>query len=329
VKPSAAGDGTLVYSLVPWKEFERWQLTWVERSGKVLNRVGRVLPGLSQPRLSPDERRVLALAGESWTERDVWLLDIEGGEALPFTRSPELEYWADWGDGGSSVVFSRMSASGSQVLSRSVDGTTLEQLLFESGGMIFGSGRFLFGNQPSSNGSLTRGFISITDDERRFSAFPEVFQLTAGRTADLLGFTVSPDGRWLAYHSIVESGQFEVYVLGFPAFTNKVTASLGGGQHPLWHPNGSELFYLSGDGRALMSRKLRPDGSFVEPSKLFDLPDSIQGGFPWFVNPYTISKDGERFLMLQKAEHESTPEQNEKSNVRVVMNWFEEFRDKK
>jgi Tol biopolymer transport system component len=57
---------------------------------------------------------------------------------------------------------------------------------------------------------------------------------------------VSPDGRWVAYMS-TESGQPEVHVASFPAFTDRrqISVETGGAVQPLWRADGKELFFLS------------------------------------------------------------------------------------
>jgi Tol biopolymer transport system component len=184
------------------------------------------------------------------------------------------------------------------------------------------SGKYLFVRERSSTGKLTLAYVPMMEEPRRARAVPESFQ-------NIRGPGLSPDDRSLAYESI-ESGRTEVWLVDFPGFTNRLMVSRGGAHHRLWHPNGTELFFLSGDSRALMSARLKPGGRGTEePTKLFDLPESIQGGYDWWPNIYDVAADGERFLMLQKVQEQSTDERAAKPNVRVVQNWFEEFREKK
>ena len=59
---------------------------------------------------------------------------------------------------------------------------------------------------------------------------------------------VSPDGRWLAYHSN-QSGGNEVYVRPFPAVdSGRWQVSIDGGNEPRWSRDGKELYFLSGGG---------------------------------------------------------------------------------
>lgn len=76
--------------------------------------------------------------------------------------------------------------------------------------------------------------------------------------------------------------------------------------------------------------KLKQNGrGFEEPSELFDLAESLHGGLPYWPDFYDVSPDGERFLMLRKAEDPSSPTGEGKPNVLVVQNWIAEFPDRK
>ena len=57
---------------------------------------------------------------------------------------------------------------------------------------------------------------------------------------------LTSDGRWLAYASD-ESGVLEIYVRSFPGDGGRVRVSTDGGTEPVWSPDGSRLFYRSGD----------------------------------------------------------------------------------
>ncbi len=62
------------------------------------------------------------------------------------------------------------------------------------------------------------------------------------------GAEVSPDGKWLAYHSN-QSGEFQVYVRPFPNVEDgRWQISTAGGTRAAWSRNGRELFYLDRDG---------------------------------------------------------------------------------
>ena len=53
---------------------------------------------------------------------------------------------------------------------------------------------------------------------------------------------ISPDGRWIAFHSD-ESGEFEVYVTTFPVAGRKWQISTANGVYPEWRADGGEIVY--------------------------------------------------------------------------------------
>lgn len=68
-------------------------------------------------------------------------------------------------------------------------------------------------------------------------------------------------------------------MVDFPAATNRIRVSLSGGRGPVWHPRAGELFFLTLDGKSLMSARQRTDGEgYEEPRKLFDVPGTVWTG---------------------------------------------------
>jgi hypothetical protein len=88
-----------------------------------------------------------------------------------------------------------------------------------------------------------------------------------------------------------------------------------------WSPDGKELFYLALDGR-LMAVPLRPgsQGNAItlgQPVPLFDanvgLLVPLQAGHS---EAWTISRDGQRFLMNTVVERARTPP------ITIILNWW-------
>jgi len=79
--------------------------------------------------------------------------------------------------------------------------------------------------------------------------------------------------------------------------------SIGGGQMPVWSRGGRELLYAARDG-TLMSVALRSAGGRLEagePQPLFPLRFDMGGELPWHRQPYDVTPDGERFLVIRRA----------------------------
>jgi serine/threonine protein kinase len=321
--PSVANDGTLLLSLMDSDFYARRQLAWLDRSGKILGTLGPPLPGLLQPSISPDGQRVVSSAGESRSELGLWLFDVESGGPLPLTRTEGPSFNPHWWNNGRTIVFARAATqSGFEVATKPVDGPGPEQTLIEGNvADLSRSGKYLLVEQRSGGKALF-GYVRLEQQPWKVVALPPTFQ-TIQRLA------LSPDDHTLAYESSAETDTTEVYLVDFPEFTNRRVVSRGGGHHVKWNPNGTELFYLSSDGRALMSAKLKPDGrGTYEPTKVFEMPESIHREDSTWPSIYDVAPDGERFLMMQKVQ-ESPAAHAVKPTVRVVENWFEEFREKK
>lgn len=140
------------------------------------------------------------------------------------------------------------------------------------------------------------------------------------------GARISPDGRWLAYYSD-ETGRDEVYVRTYPSLEGKTQVSTGGGNQPVWSRTGDELFFRGGG--AMMAVRVGPGTplSLSTPRKLFEDRYYSKGSSH---TGYDVSRDG-RFLMVKSAnvaEPDSAANRLPQTNFVVVLNWFEELKQK-
>lgn len=125
---------------------------------------------------------------------------------------------------------------------------------------------------------------------------------------------ISPDGRWLAYHSN-ESGRYEVYVQPLPDGGRRWQVSTESGVYPRWSPRGNELFFRSGPTRAGFSSasvRARPEFEASVPRELFDARP--------YETPFEVSPEAARFLMIQQPTAEPATE------ITVIVNWLGELR---
>jgi len=110
----------------------------------------------------------------------------------------------------------------------------------------------------------------------------------------------------------------QIYVRPFPNVEDgKWQISGDGGQEPVWHPKGQELFYRNGEAMMVVGIKNEPAFTAGSPVVLFTGRYYI--AFTG-VN-YDISPDGQRFLMMKEADEEEGQGQ-----INIVLNWFEELK---
>ena len=141
-------------------------------------------------------------------------------------------------------------------------------------------GRFLLFHSTDPQTSTDLWVMPMVGDRTR----PSVFLKTPFREAYGV---FSPDGRWVAYMSN-ESGRVEIYVRPFvPPGAAGTAAGAAGGQwqvstaggiHPVWRPDGRELYYLNPAG-AMMAAPTTVTGATLEPGAPVVLfPTRIFGG---------------------------------------------------
>ncbi len=94
------------------------------------------------------------------------------------------------------------------------------------------------------------------------------------------------------------------------------------GRQPRWRRDGQEIFYVEGDTLIAVSVSTRPGFSVGKEARLFQNPT-----LPWtpsgFAVRYDVSPDGQRFVL-----REPVVAGDRKPVIRVVQNWYEEFRDR-
>ncbi|MBI1872379.1 MAG: PD40 domain-containing protein [Acidobacteria bacterium] len=147
---------------------------------------------------------------------------------------------------------------------------------------------------------------------------------SAIQSPDPINAVFSPDGRWVAYNKT--EGASWVYVEPFPATGAKYQMKHMGAHHPIWSPDGTELFYIPGPGQFVaVSVTTKPIFTFGNP---VPVPRRFtQGNAPTNVRSFDITPDGKQFLgMVVAGEAQSgTPTA---ARIEVVLNWVEELKQR-
>jgi serine/threonine-protein kinase len=145
---------------------------------------------------------------------------------------------------------------------------------------------------------------------------PEVFLQTPFHER---GGHFSPDGRWLLYMSN-ESGDYRVYVGGYPNKAGKRPVSPDGTGYPAWSFNGKDLFYLQYRAHRLMAISYEGRGSSFVTGE----PRVWSEQIAWFAatKNYDPAPDGKRVVALMPAD---VPQPRHKRLV-FLLNFFDELR---
>jgi Tol biopolymer transport system component len=288
------------------------QLTWHERSGQQTGTLGPRGDYL-QPRISPDGTRVAVMQPDPQTgNRDVFVLEIARGVRSRLTTNVANDWFPVWSPNGKQILFGSDREGGTEILTylkQSLDPGAAESR-FPGGWPIDWSrdGRWIsFGTRD----------ISVTPAAPDGKPFVYLATPFAEETARF-----SPDGKWLAYTSN-ESGRFEVYVRPFtggpaPA-EGKIQISNGGGDFPVWNPEGKELYFMDADA-TVYAANTEELGHSSQPPKIIKLFRACEGRRaiqpPVSNQSYAYAydtHDGKRFLVNCRVE---LPGQ-----VTVLLNW--------
>jgi len=127
---------------------------------------------------------------------------------------------------------------------------------------------------------------------------------------------ISPDGRWLAYHSN-ESGRDEVYVRPFLGPGGKWQISIGGGDTPVWSKKAPELFYRSGEGMMAASYTANGEAFVAGKPRLWVGKKDLGQAFD-------LAPDGKHFAVLQA----EVSEQKGPQHVTFLLNFFDYLRQR-
>jgi len=266
------------------------RLTWYDRSGRMLDGLGR-RGDYGNIELSPDGTRLaVAVLDADRRAGDIWIFDVATGESRPFTSDPADENWLIWSPDGTRVAFNSGRDGGLDLYQTDAGGAGPEEALLVDGVAKWPvswspDGRFILYVTNSEETGNDLWILPLGGDRPPYPFIQTRFQDNWG--------TISPDGRWVAYSS-TETGRAEVYVVPFPAGGEKRRVSADGGFQARWRRDGREIFYLASDG-TLMATAVDGSGAQFETGlveALFRTP---------FLYPpyraYEVSPDGQRFLI--------------------------------
>ncbi len=287
------------------------QLEWFDRSGHSVGTIGSSESGgMSNPRLSPDGRRVVGERSVN-NETALWLVDPSHQVLFARPTDESMARYPVWSRSGDRIAFASVRTGSAKFSARPSAGAGNEEALFESAAVAIPSdwspdGRYLlfFSPDPKTGTDL---WVLPAD-----SHIPQLFLATA---ANEMWGQFSPDGRWIAYQSN-ETGRFEIYVRPFPGPGGPIPISTAGGIYTRWSRDGNELYYVSPDA-TLMAVRIRRTPTTIAadgPVPLFKTR-RVGGGVNviGYGHQYDVAPDG-RFLINVEPESNLRP-------ITLLMNW--------
>ena len=318
--PSISLDGTMVYLEGGGAATEPEHLVWRDREGKHLGTIGQPQETIRHPRLSPDGHEV-AVTGFENNNNDIWIHEVARPVKINFTIAEATDLLPVWSPSGDRIAFSSGRTGGRAIYINQRDRFSEKpaEMVQDPASSQFVTdwspdGRILlFFRAGKSSGSQDLWYLQQNKDgEYEEVPFLQTrFEETRAR--------FSRDGRFVAYISN-RTGEYEVFVCTFPECRNQQRVSVNGGTQPRWRKDGKELFYVEGDSLMAVPVSIGPSLSLDSPEKLFSSEGlRIRSGRS---SNYDVSSDGQRFVLAEPVAAKA-----EEPTIRVVQNWFAEFKD--
>ena len=314
---SVSDNGVLVFD--PSLKRRRRQYRWEDRRGQQKTSLD-VVAGMFSHWLSPDEKRFIAdrFDPRTSTTADLWLYDVSGGNEQRFTLDLANDLNPIWSPDGRYIVWASSRDGGIfNLYQKSASFAGEETLLLKSGYSKVPTdwsrdGRFIIYWESDPKTIVDVWVLPMTGSDKG-----KPFRALGTEAGKCCG-TLSPNGRWLAYVSVV-SGQGEVWVQRFPDGSGKRQVSTGGGRVPRWGRDGRELFYYSGDGK-LMAVQVR-SGESLNVGAAVSLFEFRTGTIlAHVITPYAVTSDGMRFLINEVVVMEPN------APLTGVINWAAEIK---
>ncbi len=318
---SVSNTGSLIYIPGPATTAATEQvLALVDSKGVVEPLKVRPAP-YEFPRLSTDGSRV-AVGTDDGKDANVWIYELSGTTAARQLTFGGRNKFPVWTADGRRVAFQSDREGDLAIFWQLADGTETAERLTKPEKEI--------AHVPESwspDGKIL-SFDVITGSQHALWTLALADKKTAAfgdvRSSGFFSAsTFSPNGRWLAYTSN-EGTAVSVFVQPFPSTGSKYLISRGG-IHPIWSPDGNELFFISQGQFNVVNVVTRPSFAVGNTRTLRSAaPTRLRG--PSFPRDSDILRDGNRVIGI------TTPDATQSAlaslSINVVLNWFEELRQR-
>jgi serine/threonine-protein kinase len=326
-------NGTLVYLAGNPSFRARRKLVWIDSAGKT-EAFFADPDQLSDPALSPDGKH-LAIAIGGVGASDLWVYDLEREIPTKLPTAGHVMLGPVWAPDGKHLLYGSVPSGNSGVMWIRADGGGEPQPLTRddthSGQhptSVSPDGRFVLIIMPGGAKAHTLTIDATDPDHPKPGASEILFNLPG-----IIGNTISPDGRWVAY-TLIGSGAPQVLVKPFAngkiagSGTWQISAAIGA--YPVWSRAARQLLYATPNGR-IMVVDYTVEGDSFHASKPRLWTDKQLGpilgsmSVPFGLGRlFDLTPDGRRIIAWEP--QEQAKEGKVDLQVTMLLNWFDEVR---
>jgi eukaryotic-like serine/threonine-protein kinase len=272
------------------------------------------------PRVSPDGKWVVVGTSDG-RSANVWVYERSGASAIRQLTSAGKNRFPIWSPDSVYVTFQSDRGGGSGLWRQRADGSVSAEELTKPG-----PGETHVPDAWSPDGRTL--LLEIDKDSQRTLWALSLSDKKTSRVGDIqatypLDATFSPNGRWIAYRSVIDRAS-GVSVEPFP-FTGASRVPLENGLHPVWGHDGKTLFFRRLTTGEFVAVPVTTDAAvftFGKPEELAmtfaDRPSNAGR------RSYDITPEGTFVGIIAAGQNDFTT----RPQINVVLNWFEELKQK-
>jgi WD40 repeat protein len=272
------------------------------------------------PRVSPDGNEV-AYVIDDGQQANIWIAPLSGAtepRKLTFEGRNRFPVWSPDGtriafqsnrEGGGLAIYSQRTESGraERLTAPDVNVEHMPESWTRAGDLLS------YSAVAEEGASLW--VMSVGD--RKATQIPNITSQSP------LNSSFSPDGQWLVYGARRLQGGANIFVQSIPPRDQPFQLTDGiPAHHPIWSPDGTEIFFFSGTSPLLaISLSTKPTFSWRAA-----VPAA--GGFPPMTtvasgHNYDIARDAKRFVFIGYPNQDGGVNPRNEQQLNVVLNWFD------
>ena len=313
-------NGTLVYADFDFGNVGSRNLVFVDRNGQTES-VGFEAGIYSTPRVSPDASRIAYTRTDESGVSNVWIYNLSGTTQPRQLTFEGMNRYPVWSSDSDRVAFQSSREDRGSIFWRPADGTgSVQRLTMAEEDFAHIPESFSPDSRSllySVRRAVTGSIWTLDLETLESSVFAEVPDSLVWQSL------FSPDGQWVAYQSN-ETGEDEIFVKPFPPTEARYQLpNTQDNHHPLWSPDGTELYYVPGPIQfAVVSVTTTPGFEFGNPEAIS--ANLFVPGAPTVVRNTDILPDRERLVAVGPAL--GVGDRGDAA-IHVVLNWFEELKE--